>query len=81
MIPYTLVLEPDLVIYKIYNGYWYFGRPSVAELHQDLRAVTRKHAPDWDLAAEGLPEAWEAEERERFFPYGRSRREQMRDEG
>src|SRR5499425_641766 len=27
MIPHTIVLEPGLVIYKIYNGYWFFGRP------------------------------------------------------
>src|SRR5262245_66103998 len=26
MIPHTLVLEPELKIYKIYNGYWFFGR-------------------------------------------------------
>ncbi len=34
MIPYTLVLEPGLVIYTIYNGYWFWGRPSPEELHQ-----------------------------------------------
>ena len=27
MIPHVIVLEPGLVIYKIYNGYWFFGRP------------------------------------------------------
>ena len=27
MIPHTIVLEPGLVVYKIYNGYWFFGRP------------------------------------------------------
>jgi hypothetical protein len=26
MIRHTLVLEPALNIYKIYNGYWYWGR-------------------------------------------------------
>ena len=35
MIPYTIVLEPGLVIYKIYNGYWFFGRPTADELRQD----------------------------------------------
>jgi peroxiredoxin len=30
MIPYTLVLKPGLVIYSIYNGYWFWGRPSIA---------------------------------------------------
>jgi len=31
MIPHTLVLEPGLRVYKIYNGYWFFGRPTVEE--------------------------------------------------
>jgi hypothetical protein len=26
MIPHVFVLEPGLVVYKIYNGYWFFGR-------------------------------------------------------
>ena len=25
MVPHTLVLEPALKIYEIYNGYWYWG--------------------------------------------------------
>ena len=41
MIPHTIVLEPGLVIYRVYNGYWSFGRPTLEELRQDLRAVTR----------------------------------------
>ena len=49
MIPHVIVLEPGLVIHKIYNGYWFFGRPTVEELRQDLRAVTRKCRPDWDI--------------------------------
>jgi hypothetical protein len=47
MIPHTIVLQPGLVIYKIYNGYWFFGRPTVEYLRQDLRAVTKKCRPDW----------------------------------
>jgi peroxiredoxin len=27
MVPHTIVCEPELIIYKIYNGYWFFGRP------------------------------------------------------
>lgn len=75
MIPYTLVLEPGLVVYKIYNGYWYFGRPSPDDLYRDLREVTKKHAPDWDLSSPGLREAWERGEKEGFFPYGKSQRQ------
>jgi peroxiredoxin len=34
MIPHTLVLKPGLVIHSIYNGYWFWGRPSVDELRR-----------------------------------------------
>ena len=71
MIPYTLVLEPGLRIFKIYNGYWFWGRPSVEDLRQDLRTVTQKIRPDWDLGAPGLRTAWEQGNKERFFPYGK----------
>src|SRR5437660_12190696 len=27
--PHALALDPGLVIYRIYNGYWYFGRPTI----------------------------------------------------
>ena len=50
MIPHTFVLEPGLKIFKIYNGYWYWGRPTMAELHVDLRGVFKKIRPDFDLA-------------------------------
>jgi len=48
MIPHVFVLEPGLVINKFYNSYWFFGRPTLEELRQDLRAVTKKCRPDWD---------------------------------
>ena len=32
MIPHTLVLKPGLVVHTIYNGYWFWGRPSVDDL-------------------------------------------------
>lgn len=37
--PYTFVLQPDLTIYKIYNGWFFVGRPTVEELRHDLRAI------------------------------------------
>jgi peroxiredoxin len=67
MIPHTLVLEPELRIFRIYNGYWYWGRPSMEELRLDLRALLRKVRPDFDLSAPGLREAWERGEREMFL--------------
>ena len=66
MIPHTLVLKPGLVVHKIYNGYWFWGRPSVEDLRQDLRAVTREIRHDWDLATTGLREAWEARDLSHF---------------
>jgi len=72
MIPHTIVLEPGLVIYKIYNGYWFFGRPTVEELRQDLRAVLKKCRPDWDITSPELKAAWGKGEKNRFYPYGKS---------
>src|SRR5438094_10621435 len=68
MVPHTLVLEPGLRIYKIYNGYWFWGRPSPEDLWQDLREVTRKIRPDWDLSAPGLRENWEGDKK-LHYPY------------
>jgi peroxiredoxin len=72
MIPHVIVLEPKLVIYKIYMGYWFFGRPTVEELRQDLRAVLRKCRPDWDITAPELKAAWEQGRKELFYPYGKT---------
>ena len=66
MIPYTLVLKPGLIIHSIYNGYWFWGRPSVEDLRHDLRAATREVRPDWDLAVPGLREAWDGGDLPRF---------------
>ena len=60
MILHTLVLKPGLVIYSIYNGYWFWGRPSVVDLWHDLRAVSSEIRPDWDLSKPGLRQAWNA---------------------
>ena len=72
MIPHTIVLEPGLVIYKIYMGYWFFGRPTVEDLRQDLRAVTRKCRPDWDITKLELKAAWAQGRKELFYPYGKT---------
>jgi peroxiredoxin len=58
MIPHTLVLKPGLVVHSIYNGYWFWGRPSLDDLWRDLREVTKEIRPDWDLSKPGLREAW-----------------------
>ena len=71
MIPYTLVLKPGLVVHSLYNGYWFWGRPSLADLWRDLRAVTREIRPDWDLSAPGLRAAWEAGDFSRFHGWNK----------
>ena len=71
MIPHTLVLKPGLVVHSVYNGYWFWGRPSVYELWQDLRAATAESRPDWDLSAPGLREAWQAGDRSKFHGWDR----------
>ena len=80
MIPHTIVLEPGLIIYKIYNGYWFFGRPTLEELRQDLRAVTRKCRPDWDITNAELRDAWAQGRKELFYPYGKTFAETLGEE-
>lgn len=70
MIPHTLVLEPGLRIFRIYNGYWYWGRPSTAELHADLREAGRRCRPDFRIDTPKMRARWEAGDREDFYPYG-----------
>jgi len=54
-------LSPNaVVIHSIYNGHWFWGRPSVDDLWRDLRAATSEIRPDWDLSTPGLREAWAA---------------------
>jgi len=60
MVPHTLVLKPRLVIHRIYNGYWFWGRPSVSDLWHDLRELFAEVRPDWDLSKPGLRQAWDA---------------------
>lgn len=72
MIPHTVVLEPSLRTYKIYNGYWFFGRPTVEELRLDLRAVLQRCRPDWDISGAKQKEAWAQSLKTEFYPYGKT---------
>ncbi len=38
-LPYTFVLKPNLEIHKVYNGWYFVGRPTIEELRQDLRDI------------------------------------------
>jgi peroxiredoxin len=80
MVPHTIVLEPGLVVFRIYNGYWYFGRPTLEELHHDLRAILSKRF-DWDPTRPEVRAAWERGEKDRFYPYGKSYAHVFREQG
>jgi peroxiredoxin len=71
MMPHTLVLEPGLVVHTIYNGYWFWGRPSLVDLWHDLRSALRTVRPDWDLSTPGLRERWEADDLSPFHGWDR----------
>ena len=58
-IPYSFVLDRNREIYKIYNGWWFVGRPTVEELRLDLRAVMSRRADyayqrAWDETGEDV---------------------------
>jgi peroxiredoxin len=67
MIPHTLVLKAGLVIHSVYNGYWFWGRPTIDDLSHDLREVMSEIRPDWDLSTPGLREAWNAGDHSQFY--------------
>ena len=71
MIPHTLVLKPGLLIHSIYNGYWFWGRPSFYDLWSDLCAASSEIRPDWDLSKPGLREAWDAGDYSKFHGWDR----------
>jgi peroxiredoxin len=49
--PAGFTLFPDLAIQRAYNGYWFWGRATMEELRQDMRAITRAIRSDWELPA------------------------------
>ena len=55
MIPHTLVLKPGLVVHSVYNGYWFWGRPSFYELWRDLRAAIGRDPPGLGSEHAGAP--------------------------
>jgi len=53
--PYTFVLHPNLTIHKIYNGWFFVGRPTIEELRQDLRTVMETRS-DYRYEAYNMPD-------------------------
>ena len=50
-VPTAFILHPDLTIHAVYNGYWFWGRPTAEDLRRDLRAITADLRPDWEVPA------------------------------
>ncbi len=47
-VPTCLVLAPDRTVRASYNGYWFWGRPTMDELRRDFRTITRGLHDDWE---------------------------------
>jgi hypothetical protein len=50
-VPYTFSLAPDLTIHRVYNGWWYVGRPTLEELRQDFRELMQASRDDYEYRA------------------------------
>ena len=46
--PAVFTLFPDLTIHRAYDGYWFWGRPTLEELCADMRAISRAIRRDWE---------------------------------
>ena len=46
-VPAVATLFPDRTILRSYNGYWFWGRPTLEELRRDMREIARAIRPDW----------------------------------
>jgi peroxiredoxin len=59
-VPHTLVLAPGLVIENVYVGYWFWGRPSIYQLWEDLQDLFRRIKSDFDPTTAEARAAWQA---------------------
>lgn len=57
-VPHTVVLAPGLIVDKVYCGYWFWGRPSVYQLWQDLQDLHRRTKADYDPTTAAARQAW-----------------------
>jgi cold shock CspA family protein/peroxiredoxin len=52
--PHTFVLRPNLTIHKVYNGWFFVGRPTLEELRGDLREIMQSRS-DYRYEAYNTP--------------------------
>jgi len=60
VVPHTLVLAPGLVIEKVYVGYYFWGRPSIYRLWEDIGDLLRRIKSDFDPTTPKARAEWEA---------------------
>jgi len=53
--PFTFVLRPDLTVHKVYDGWFFVGRPTLEELRLDLREIMETRQ-DYRYEAYDTPE-------------------------
>ncbi len=53
--PFTFVLRPDLTIHKVYDGWFFVGRPTLEDLRRDLREIMKTRR-DYRYEAYDTPE-------------------------
>ena len=46
-VPAAFTLYPDLAVHRSYDGYWFWGRPTLQELRADLRTISSAIRADW----------------------------------
>ncbi len=59
-VPHTLLLAPELIVDRVYVGYWFWGRPSPYRLWEDLGDLFRRIKPDFDPTTAAAKRAWNA---------------------
>jgi hypothetical protein len=63
VVPHTLILSPGLRIEKVYVGYWFWGRPSVYQLWDDLTGIFGRLKHDFDPTTPEERARWEAKQK------------------
>ncbi len=48
-VPFTFALLPDLTIHRIFNGWYFVGRPTPEELRQSIREMIGQSVKDADF--------------------------------
>lgn len=51
-VPFTFALLPDLTIHRIFNGWYFVGRPTPEELRLAIREMIGKTVEDADFRGE-----------------------------